>query len=98
MDYPAVSCGVSEHRDENFTRASPRTFLSWFDFAHHDPEQAVEGSGVQFRSCLDSRFSLGLIPASQLAGWRPKPCGGYAGMTDSEQKFAANCGKLDPQN
>ena len=20
-------------------------FLSWFDFAHHDPEQGVEGSG-----------------------------------------------------
>ncbi len=29
-------------------------FLSWFDFAHHDPEQAVEGSGVQSGFRLDS--------------------------------------------
>ncbi len=43
-------------------------FLSWFDFAHHDPEQAVEGSGVQFRPRLDSRFSRRLIPASQFGG------------------------------
>jgi hypothetical protein len=33
----------------------PRTFLSWFDHAHHDPEPGRMGRGSSLNILLDSR-------------------------------------------
>jgi len=57
MNYPAASCGVSKSIYDNFPKVvvTPERFYRGFDSAHHDPEQPVEGSGVQLEFRLDSR-------------------------------------------
>jgi hypothetical protein len=57
-------------------RRHPRMLLSWFDYAHHDPEPRRMGRGSSSDPPLDSRlkhagmtdFRMGIYTTQQAAG------------------------------